>query len=262
MFGSHSKLSIAQIVFYVPATVVAMYLACYRHKRPRMAWNILTFFSLIRITAGILVIIPEKTSSTDVVVASIIFLNAGVFPLIAATLGLIRIITALERTMSQYIRQCLLHSRILFFGSDTVSDVRIGIKLVKAGYIVVVVFVGCLLATQGYFWTQHSCLSGTSRTILRAMALATPFIIVRIAYLFLSVFQTWDSRWNDLKGPIGPFLGMGLVMEYVVVWIILYGHLPQPRLLEIHDPSDDVNLNPIPGIKGDVDPNSVVDSAR
>lgn len=46
MLGSHSKLSIAQIVFYVPVTVLALYLACCRHKRPRMAWIVLTFFSL------------------------------------------------------------------------------------------------------------------------------------------------------------------------------------------------------------------------
>lgn len=46
MLGSHSKLSIAQIVFYLPVTVLALYLACYRHKRPRMAWIVLTFFSL------------------------------------------------------------------------------------------------------------------------------------------------------------------------------------------------------------------------
>jgi hypothetical protein len=45
----------------------------------------------VGIAAGILVIISEQTSSIGVMVASIILLNAGVFPFIAATLGLIRI---------------------------------------------------------------------------------------------------------------------------------------------------------------------------
>ncbi|KAL4785949.1 hypothetical protein BJX76DRAFT_346557 [Aspergillus varians] len=234
MFGPHSKLSVAQIVFYIPVTVIAMYLACYRHKRPRMAWIILTFFSLIRITAGILVIVWEKHPKTGTMVASIIFLNAGVFPLIAATLGFIRIITARERNMSRQLRLCLRVSRVLFIvgiglavgggaleGSDTASDVLIGIKLVKAGYIVVVVFVGCLLAMQVYFWTLRSWLSDTSRTILKATAIATPFIIVRITYLFLSVFDVSDLRWNDLVGPVAPFITMGLLMEYSVVCIYL-----------------------------------------
>lgn len=45
MFNDHSKVSIAQIVFYIPAILVSLYL-CYRHKRPRLSWMILLFFSL------------------------------------------------------------------------------------------------------------------------------------------------------------------------------------------------------------------------
>lgn len=94
--------------------------------------------------------------------------------------GLIDSSVALERNMSRQIRQCLVVSRFLFIvgigltvaggaleGSDTDSDVLIGVKLVKTGYIMVVVFVGCLLAMQGYFWTQRSALSVTSRTVRR-----------------------------------------------------------------------------------------------
>lgn len=85
---------------------------------------------------------------------------------------------ALERNMNRHIRQCLVLSRILFVvgigltvaggaleGSDTVSDALTGLKLVKTGYIIVVVFVGCLLAVQVYFWTQRSYLSATSKTV-------------------------------------------------------------------------------------------------
>lgn len=61
----------------------------------------------------------------------------------------------------------------------------------------------------------------SSFQILNATALATPFIVVRIVYLFLSVFQPSDLRWSDLRGPIAPFLTMGLLMEYSVVLIYL-----------------------------------------
>ncbi|KAL4881336.1 hypothetical protein BJY04DRAFT_218505 [Aspergillus karnatakaensis] len=207
-----------------------------------MSWIILTIFSLIRMTAGALVIAWQQTSSTAVMIASIILLNTGVFPLIAATLGFIRIITSLEHNMGLYIRQCLRLSRILFLigigltvaggvleGSDTISDVLIGLKLVKAGYIVVVVFAGCLLATQGYLWTQWYCLLESSRTILKVLALAAPFIIVRIVYLFLSVYEASDERWNDLTGPVIPFLFMGLGTEYIVVWMYLATGFVIPR---------------------------------
>ncbi|KAJ5334587.1 hypothetical protein N7452_006990 [Penicillium brevicompactum] len=249
MFGSHSKLSVAQIVFYVPVTVLALYLACCRHKRPRMAWIVLTFFSLVRITAGVLVIIAEKSSNLGVTIASVIFLNAGMIPLIAATLGLLRIIMALEQNMNRHIRQCLVAARILFLvgigltvaggaleGSDTVSDALTGQKLVKTGYIIVVVFVVCLLAVQIYFWTQRSYLSATSKTVHNATILATPFIIVRISYLFLSVYEPSDPRWNDLSGPIAPFVTMGLIMEYTVVCIYLATGFMIPNWRNIEKP--------------------------
>lgn len=53
------------------------------------------------------------------------------------------------------------------------------------------------------------------------MVFGTPFIVVRINYLFLSVLHTSDLRWNALLGPIAPFLVMGLLMEYFVVCIYL-----------------------------------------
>ncbi|KAE8371314.1 hypothetical protein BDV26DRAFT_302836 [Aspergillus bertholletiae] len=234
MFNDHSKASIAQIVFYIPTTIMAAYLAYYRHQRPRMAWLILLLFSIIRLVAGILVILFEKNPSTGLMIASVILLNTGVFPLVAATLGFIRIIMSYEQMVNVRVRHCLRISRILFFvglglqiaggcleGSDSASDVATGVKLVKAGYSIVVVFVACLLAVQAYLWTYSTDLSSSTRTILKALALALPFIIVRIAYLFLSVVHASDLRWNNLAGPIAPFLLMGLLMEYAVVCIYL-----------------------------------------
>lgn len=88
---------------------------------------------------------------------------------------------AVEQNMNRHLRQCLVLSRILFIvgigltvaggaleGSDTVSDALTGLKLVKTGYIIVVVFVVCLLAVQVYFWTQRSYLSATSKTVRRS----------------------------------------------------------------------------------------------
>lgn len=102
---------------------------------------------------------------------------------------------ALEKNMSRQIRQCLVVSRVLFIvgigltvaggaleGSDTDSDVLIGLKLVKSGYIIVVVFVGCLLAMQVYFWTQRSCLSVTSRSVRRPRYGYTFFSMANILF--------------------------------------------------------------------------------
>lgn len=46
MFNDRSKVSIALIIFYIPAAIVAGILLFYRHGRPRMAWIYLMVFSL------------------------------------------------------------------------------------------------------------------------------------------------------------------------------------------------------------------------
>ncbi|RAK95357.1 uncharacterized protein BO80DRAFT_487172 [Aspergillus ibericus CBS 121593] len=239
MFNDHSKTSIALIVFYIPAFILAAYHACYRHKRPRLSWIILLLFSatdlmIVRLAAGIVVILYEHKPRTGLMVGSIILLNAGVSPLLAATLGFLRIILAHEPKVNPQIGRWLLISRLLFFvglglqiaggcleGSNSISDVDTGIKLVKAGYSCMAVFEACLLVVQAYLWIHRQEISQLSQTILQSLALALPFIIVRITYLFLSVFQASDLRWNDLVGPIAPFLLMGLLMEYAVVCIYL-----------------------------------------
>lgn len=158
----------------------------------------------------------------------------------------------IENDKNPKLGQCLLLSRLLFFvgmgltvaggaleGSDNNSDALTGVKLVKAGYFLVLVFLICLLVVQGYFWQQSPRLSRTARTVryltiglihyvltvdlqaLKAMALATPFMVVRITFLFLAVFDSSDLRWSALYGPIAPFLTMGLLMEYSVVCIYL-----------------------------------------
>lgn len=174
--------------------------------------------------------------------------------------------------MNSRINRHLVLSRMLFFialgltiaggvleGSDTLSDVEIGVKLVKAGYSLVVLFVACLLAIEVSLWTRYSWLSNPSQTvsytlpdryqiadkltkpvffffqILKTSTLATPFITVRICYLFLSVFYPLDPRWANLTGRIVPFLFMGLVMEYCVVGLFLATGFIIPRMRNGND---------------------------
>jgi hypothetical protein len=41
-----------------------------------------------------------------------------------------------------------------------------------------------------------------------------PFLTIRITYAMLSVFEPADTKWNNLSGSIGIFVGMCLLMEY------------------------------------------------
>ena len=50
-----------------------------------------------------------------------------------------------------------------------------------------------------------------------------PFLAVRIAYAFLSVFDAdgLQSKWDDLYGSVAVYVVMALIMEYIVVVIYL-----------------------------------------
>ncbi|KAJ5645726.1 hypothetical protein N7507_011737 [Penicillium longicatenatum] len=228
MLQDHSKMSIALIVLYIPVILLSTQETAHGMDHPDVLLHKCnsTAFNPTPID---LTLVSKQKPSVGVMVAATILLNAGVFPLIAATMGYIRIIVAIQQSMSPKIQQGLRLSRLLFLvgisltfaggaleGSDTTSDVLIGMESVKAGYSIVVVFAAILLAIQAYFWTQYSLFSKTSRT-----AFGTPFIGVRITYLFISVLHASDLRWNALLGPIAPFLVMGLLMEYFVVCIYL-----------------------------------------
>jgi hypothetical protein len=51
------------------------------------------------------------------------------------------------------------------------------------------------------------------------VAIAVPFLFVRIAYLYLPAYNPSSHTWNVLTGPIVPYVVMGLVMEYVCYMI-------------------------------------------
>lgn len=236
-YKDHSKVAIAQIVFYVPAIVAAAVLLFHRHGRPRQAWIILQIFCLIRVACGIVTIVYENNpTNVGLYIAALILLTAGLLPLIAATLGLLRIIIAYEsKNKNKGLQMPMGVSRFLFIagialviaggslaGNYTDADsVNTGRTLTKAGYIVVAVFMAGLVLIQGQFWRQYASLSRASQTVLKGMGLAVPFIVVRIAWLFLSIYHPDDKRWSNLSGDIGAFVVMTALMEYIVVCIYI-----------------------------------------
>ncbi|THC94048.1 hypothetical protein EYZ11_006457 [Aspergillus tanneri] len=257
MLTEHSKASIAQIVFWVPAVIPALILLFHRHGAPRVPWVILLLFSIIRITCGIVVIILQNNpSDVGLIIAARVLLNAGVFPLIAATFGLLLIvyispayspghqhrqdINKIVRVIRDFqgdkkIRNAFIFLRVLFITGIALviaggslegnywdpHDVSLGFKLTKAGYILVTIFEAGLIYFQWYCWRKRESISSASCTALQGMFAAIPFLVVRIAYLYLPVFRASDPKWNQLTGSIAPYVVMGLLMEYIVFMIFL-----------------------------------------
>lgn len=51
--------------------------------------------------------------------------------------------------------------------------------------------------------------------------MAIPFLATRIAYAFLSVFDSSVLTWNDLYGSVAAYVTMALLMEYIAVLLYL-----------------------------------------
>ncbi|KKK19518.1 hypothetical protein ARAM_003495 [Aspergillus rambellii] len=263
MLTDHSKVAIAQIIFYIPVIVLAAILLFYRHGPPRLPWYILQIFCAVRVACGVVVILYENSpKSVNLYIAALVLLNAGLLPLIGATLGLLRLIIFYDFQSNKSLNLPMILSRILFLigialvisggsvmGNTTeANSLTTGRALTKDGYIVVAIFMAVLIVFQGYFWTQYSRLSRPSVTILKGIALAVPFLIVRISWLFLSIYHPDDPRWSNLDGDIGPFVVMTAVMEYIVVWIYIGTGFMIPATKRVVDPASDpareTNLEP------------------
>jgi len=99
------------------------------------------------------------------------------------------------------------------------NDVKTGLKLAKAGYIVIASIIGLILAFDVFFWTRLASLSDTGKKVLLASTASVPFLVVRITYACLGVFQTGEKaiKWSALYGSIAPLVVMHSMMEYFVV---------------------------------------------
>jgi hypothetical protein len=56
------------------------------------------------------------------------------------------------------------------------------------------------------------------------------FLVIRITYAMLSIFDSTDARWNNLSDSIGVFVVMDLIMEYAAMVAWLSVGLMVPRI--------------------------------
>lgn len=193
----------------------------------------------VRLASGIVSILYENNpSSVGLLIAAIITLNVGVIPLLVCTIGFLRIISTLESRNSSNLRivvrviragfgvgiGLLVAGGVLTGMYETPGLPNTGSALIKAGYIVIACILASMFVLELHLWRQLHVwrkrrleVHRSSKICLRAITAAMPFQIVRISYAFLTVFDPSNPKWNALSGSIGAFVGMALLMEYIVV---------------------------------------------
>ncbi|MCJ1471674.1 hypothetical protein MMC13_000314 [Lambiella insularis] len=242
MIDSREGLSIAELVFYVPGLFLAAFVA-FRHGFGRESgWIFLVILSLIRIIGSICEIVSVSSPSQGVDECYIILASVGLSPLILAMLGL------LKRVHQSMSTGSFLPPRILNLlgiipivalilaivgGTDQSSSnpgtVSTGVTLSRVGVVLfMVVFVVLALITLATFFKFRSITSGEDRVLI-AIALAVPFLFVRLIYSLLANFSG-NPDFNFVTGNVVIEACMDSLMEFVVVILFLGAGLLAPKI--------------------------------
>ncbi|KAK9370445.1 hypothetical protein V1509DRAFT_351412 [Lipomyces kononenkoae] len=232
--SAHGYIAIVEIVFYVIALIYS-FSNCLRYGFKRQGgWVYLSVFCVLRVVASVLVIVVELSSnpSSGLITAEVTVSSIALTPLSLAMLGFLR--TSAQSTfgplpdvLTKVFRLCqvaLLMAIIMGIigGNDLSSDStsssghtssRVSVLLVVGVFVVLT-----LLTSYFVFYAQ---VDSHTRALTRGIAIALPFLLVRIIYSLLNAFSSSTmNRFNDLTGSWAIYLFMGVIMEFIVVAIL------------------------------------------
>lgn len=234
-FTYRNGVSLAEIIVYVPALIVAICL-CTKHGFGKSSgWFFLIIFCLARII-GPCMQLATISAPTNVALytGSAILNNVGVSPLEMAALGFLsRLLTSIQKSHSTFIQPLMLRGVQLVIlvalvlgikggldaaDSYTSTGVYRPVTLNKVGTALLVVsYVLLVLFTAITYLSLHHAETGEKRLFL-AIVLSLPFLLVRLVYSCFSTFST-KHVFNLLSGSTTILLCVALVEEMVVVGI-------------------------------------------
>jgi hypothetical protein len=238
MFDGHAKVGVALIVFYLPIIGITLFLT-FRHGFSRgQGWFYLVLFSLIRFVSGIITIVAEqKPTNIGLQIANGILIGIALSPLLLATLGFLKTVASIGFEDKVILHQVLSRGQIVFYVAIALvtaggvqanpenkpSTIKQGHDLQHAGIIILAVLFVLLVLLHAYLWTCRERLTTARLTLLKGISAAVPFLLVRVIYSVISVFSNSNlhSKWSPLYGSVGIFVGMALIMEYIVVCIYI-----------------------------------------
>jgi hypothetical protein len=227
--------SIGELVVYLPALAIAVFLAV-RHGFGRSSgWLYLVIFSIVRIVGSCfqLATINDPTNTT-LYTGEAILQTIGLSPLELCSLGLLsRIISSINKNQSiflqpfhmKFVQTIVMVGLILSIvgGIDASKDLsttgvytpqsfsKAAMGLFIAGYVLIVASTITLSFSVAH--ADHG-----EKRLLLAVALSLPFLVVRLVYSSISLFTTIEN-FNSVSGSVTIFLCMALIMELCVVII-------------------------------------------
>ncbi|OTA91599.1 hypothetical protein M434DRAFT_397116 [Hypoxylon sp. CO27-5] len=229
-------ISIVQIIVYVPTLFLALWLAI-RHGFGRNAgWYYLIVFSLARIVGASLQLATiSDPTNISLHVGAVTVQTIGLSPLIMVQIALIgRALGSIRKETTSFVTEKRLRlvqviavvGLILGIvggtqsgqdysktGKYTISDLsKAGMGLTIAAYVL-------LVLTTVIVATQQAHIEPGEKRLLLAVSISLPFILVRLIYSVESVFGN-NPSFSQLTGDVNIQLGMSVIMEMIVVFIV------------------------------------------
>ncbi|KAI5795721.1 hypothetical protein EDC01DRAFT_62671 [Geopyxis carbonaria] len=246
MLNDHGALDAAAIAFFAIFLVLAICNLVFvprGYHREYTGWICIAAFCLIKITGNALTIHIQLTNSTSTSLLSVagIFTNIALSPLLSAAIAFANNATnalptpyPLFQRFMRLLQILLLVALILgvVAGTDIASaapdssDANNAVTLLLASCALFMVAWSFLtLATVFLLHSLHA--AGNARTLIKAVALALPFLLVRVIYSLLVATHTSRAnpsgtynRFSAAGGELGWTLVMGFLMELGVVAIL------------------------------------------
>ncbi|KAB5570753.1 hypothetical protein GE09DRAFT_1055545 [Coniochaeta sp. 2T2.1] len=238
-----SKISIAEIIVYTPSLAIATFLAV-RHGFGRSSgWLYLIIFSLARVLGGALQLAAiNDPANIGLLTGAATLQSIGISPLILCMLGLLsRVLESIRQTrdtfttpqMIRIVQIVVLVALILGIvgGSEMGDIVRDAIASGSTSYAVptesvaglalMMASFAILIIASGLTARQIGAAEPGEKRLLLAIALAAPFVLVRLVFAAVGTF----GDHPDFRAFLGTdrypdlLVGMAVVMEMAAVAI-------------------------------------------
>ena len=233
MISERDAIAIAEIVFYVPALVIAITLAVRHGFRRSSGWRFLLTFALARlIQSGLQLGTIADPKNTSLYIGVFILLTVAILPLELCTLGLLsRLITNINRVQTTLVtpRHIQLIELVTTVGFilGIVGGYNAGTDYGDTGHYVVssetkgaialfIVAFAAILAITVSLIPAVSAAEAGERRILLAVGISLPFLLVRILYSAIETFAN-PPKFSLLGGSDTVLLCMALLEEAIVV---------------------------------------------
>ncbi|KAK3938954.1 hypothetical protein QBC46DRAFT_291396 [Diplogelasinospora grovesii] len=232
---SRGIVSVVELIVYIPAIITAFVL-CSRHGFHRSSgWIYTLILCLVRIVGSICELVSINNPSTGLLQATLIIDSIGLSPLLFATLGLLSRLTDWINARSTPIfnvRHFRLVQVLITVGlilsivggtSSSGSDDGGSIQPSTISQVAIILYIVAVAACTGILLLSFPSLSAVpdeERALAAAVALALPFIMVRLAYSALAVFLH-NSTFSIVDGNVVVWVCMAVLEEFVVVAIYL-----------------------------------------